>query len=301
MADSTIRIVTHNGGFHADDVFGVAALALLLEKENIEVIRSRDQNVVDSGEYVLDVGFVYDSEKNRFDHHQEGGAGERGDGVPYASFGLIWKKYGAEIAGSPELASAIEERLVKPVDAYDNGYPLFSLTHEPVSPFLIQDVIGAFEPLERSDSSLYESFLVAVAFAKDVLLKLMDQERHNLSVVAEIQKIYTASPDKRLILFPEGFIEDRVFMAGTLGQFSDTCLFVRQHENKTWQTVSVTNPPLFYNNRFLLPENWAGKSDDALASVTGVPDAFFCHNKRFMVVAKTKEGAIRLAQIALAG
>lgn len=36
-----IKVVTHSGGFHADDVFGVAALSLLLGKENIEVVRTQ--------------------------------------------------------------------------------------------------------------------------------------------------------------------------------------------------------------------------------------------------------------------
>jgi uncharacterized UPF0160 family protein len=36
------------------------------------------------------------------------------------------------------------------------------------------------------------------------------------------------------------------------------------------------------------------------ATVNGVPDAVFCHNHRFVAAAKSKEGAIRLAQIAVA-
>jgi len=36
-----------------------------------------------------------------------------------------------------------------------------------------------------------------------------------------------------------------------------------------------------------------------LAKVTGVPDATFCHNGRFLAVAKSKEGALKLAEIAL--
>ena len=38
-----IIIATHSGSFHADDLFAVATLSLLLGKENIEVIRTRDE------------------------------------------------------------------------------------------------------------------------------------------------------------------------------------------------------------------------------------------------------------------
>ena len=48
-----------------------------------------------------------------------------------------------------------------------------------------------------------------------------------------------------------------------------------------------------------LPESWAGKTDEKLAEITGVKDSVFCHTKRFMCVAKSKEGAIELAKIAI--
>ena len=51
--------------------------------------------------------------------------------------------------------------------------------------------------------------------------------------------------------------------------------------------------------RLKFPESWAGLRDEELQKVTGVPDAIFCHNGLFMVVALSKEGAIRLAEKAL--
>src|SRR3989338_2593163 len=91
-----ICIVTHNGKCHADDVFAVAALMLLHEQRNLayEIIRSREPSVWESGDYVIDVGGIYDASRNRFDHHQEGRAGARDDGIFYSSFGLVWKSYG---------------------------------------------------------------------------------------------------------------------------------------------------------------------------------------------------------------
>ena len=54
-------------------------------------------------------------------------------------------------------------------------------------------------------------------------------------------------------------------------------------------------------NRRDLPEGWAGLRDKELARVTGVSDAVFAHRNRFMAVAKSKEGAIALAKLALGG
>ncbi|WP_334169494.1 MYG1 family protein, partial [Timonella senegalensis] len=61
-------IATHNGKFHADDVFGVALLKQLYP--DAQVVRSRDPKVLDQADIVLDVGGVYDVEARRFDHHQ---------------------------------------------------------------------------------------------------------------------------------------------------------------------------------------------------------------------------------------
>jgi uncharacterized UPF0160 family protein len=48
-----------------------------------------------------------------------------------------------------------------------------------------------------------------------------------------------------------------------------------------------------------LPEAWAGLRDDMLAAVTGVQDAGFCHNGRFIAAAKSYQGIRTMASLAL--
>lgn len=55
-------LVTHDGTFHADDIFACATLSLYL-KNNIKIIRTRDPKIIEKGDYVFDVGGVYDPEK----------------------------------------------------------------------------------------------------------------------------------------------------------------------------------------------------------------------------------------------
>ncbi len=54
-----------------------------------------------------------------------------------------------------------------------------------------------------------------------------------------------------------------------------------------------------FENRRDLPAAWAGLENADLAQVTGVDDALFCHSKRFLAVARSREGAERLAALAL--
>ena len=52
-------------------------------------------------------------------------------------------------------------------------------------------------------------------------------------------------------------------------------------------------------NRRDLPESWAGLEGGRLVAETGVADALFCHAKRFLVVARTREAIEQLARLAL--
>ena len=59
-------IVVHSGNFHPDDIFAVAVLRIVLEdKYKIKIIRTRDEEIINKADYVVDVGMVYDKEKNR--------------------------------------------------------------------------------------------------------------------------------------------------------------------------------------------------------------------------------------------
>lgn len=295
------RIVTHSGGFHADDVFGVATLTLLLGKENIEVLRSREPHIIASGEYVLDVGEVYDPDTNRFDHHQQGGAGEHDSGIPYASFGLVWKKFGEKVCGSPLVARVLETELIEPIDGYDNGAVSFGSNHSSkLQPVIIQDIVASFGPARGEELSNDEGFFRAVDFAVGFLTRKI-LFAHEGEVSARIvQKAYDDAADKRLIIVDVEPSISRGLIADVLDDYPETLYFVKRHDDGNWQALCVPFPEDFFRQRKPFPQAWAGLSGDALIAVTGVPDAIFCHNKRFMVVATSKESAIKLAEVALA-
>jgi uncharacterized UPF0160 family protein len=114
-----IKVISHGSGFHTDDIFAVATILLVLgEKDDVSVIRTRDMEIIKTGDYVVDVGGVHDESTNRFDHHQFGGAGKRENGIPYASFGLVWNKFGKDLVGSEDGANRIDKIIEN--KEYDN-------------------------------------------------------------------------------------------------------------------------------------------------------------------------------------
>src|SRR3989338_4371737 len=207
MKNSKKILVTHNGSFHADDVFACAALTLMLEQkgENYEIIRTRDEDLINKADFVFDVGGVYDEEENRFDHHQPGGAGGRGNGIEFSSFGLIWKKFGEKLCGSREVAELLDKKLVQPIDAWDNGFDLVENKHE-VSPYCLQHIFFAMEPTWReNDLNKDEIFLKCVEIARTILSREIIQAQDTVLAEKSLFSIYKNSEDKRIIVLDQNY------------------------------------------------------------------------------------------------
>lgn len=285
-------LITHDGKFHADDVFAVAAL-LLVEKDT-QVIRTRDVRAILGGDIIVDVGGVYDEQKGRFDHHQIGGAGKRENGVPYAAFGLIWKKFGEKLCGSALVARRVEETLVIPIDANDNGIDLSAQKFAHSSPYEISDAIRSFNSTwQEKEILLNKHFTETVAFAKRIIEREIKRSEAAVISQKEVESSYREASDKRIIVLNEDYS-----WKDALARFREP-LFVVHPQNGTWRLYAVRDNPHLFANRKDLPHAWAGLRDAELAKVTGVPDAIFAHRNRFMAVARSKEGAIALAQRAL--
>ena len=54
-----------------------------------------------------------------------------------------------------------------------------------------------------------------------------------------------------------------------------------------------------FETRKNLPEAWGGLKDEEFVKVSEISDAVFCHRALFMAVAKSREGAVKLAEMAL--
>lgn len=285
-------ILTHDGKFHADDCFAVAAL-LLLEKD-ATVVRTRDEALFATADFVVDVGGEYDAARNRFDHHQKGGAGARNNTVPFAAFGLVWKKFGAEISGSEEAAASLDARLVAPIDAHDNGVTLVSPRFDGVPPYEISDAIKAFTPTSEEEQNLDARCADAAAFAKRILEREIARAHARIKGERAVIAAYETASDKRLVI-----LERDYSWKETLAKFPEP-LFVVHPQDGKWRLACVRDNPSVFKNRKDLPAGWAGLRDEELAKVSGVADAIFCHRNRFTAAAKSKEGALALAALALA-
>jgi len=284
-------LVTHDSTFHADDLFSTATLSIL-NNGNIKVFRTRDPEIMKKGDYVYDVGGIYDPSINHFDHHQKGGAGLRLNGIPYASFGLVWKTYGEKICGSKEVANMIDEKLVQSIDANDNGINLFDVKGD-VSPYTIQDLLFCYRPSWKEEQDYDKAFMELVPIAVKIISREIIKTKDTLEANSIVNNAYEKAENKRIVIL------DGHYPWGEILYQHKEVIYVVSVKSGLWRVEAVRKEKYGFETRKPFPESWAGKRDDDLAEITGVKDATFCHNGRFLAVAKSKEGAIELAQKAL--
>lgn len=289
------KVVTHNGTFHADDVFAIATLSLTFAHE-MEVCRSRDAVTIATADMAVDVGGVYDEEKDKFDHHQVKGAGKRKNGIPYASFGLVWKKYGLTLCGNQKIVDEIDKELVEPIDAGDNGIEISRITKHQTYPFTVSSMIHAFNSTwKEEDRDSDQVFIECVGIAKKIIERMIIRARDKFDAKNIVETVYAKTKDKRIIILDDNYPAREVLSAYPEPLF---VVRLRKPDNK-WGVESVKVDPKGFKNRKDLPKQWAGKTGEELQKISGVKDAVMCHRNLFLAIADSKEGAIELAKKAL--
>lgn len=287
-------VATHNSNFHADDAFAVATLSLIFP--DVKVIRTRDEETIKNADVAVDVGGIYDPTKLRFDHHQTGGAGIHENGIPYASFGLVWKEYGEKLSGSKEVAEVIEKKLVCYVDALDNGVNVSTNIYEDIRPYTISDYLYSYWIDGDVDKEHVDQIFHRVSsMAKDLIIREIDKAKRIFEETKLVEDIYNESLDKRMIVLEKNLAWGKVFE----DKPEALVVIYPNKEVNTWSAKMIRVNSHSFETRISFPKAWAGLTGENLVKVSGVSDAVFCHNARFLTVAQSKEGAIKLAQIAL--
>lgn len=301
-------LAVHDGGHHPDDVFGAAMLRGVFG--DFDIARTRDPQAVERAWAAVDVGGVDDAAALRFDHHQKGFARKRGNGVPYASAGLVWSRFGAEFAqkvlgrersgAAQAVAEAVDRDLVAHIDAEDSGYAVPAQGRCGISAAL-----DALNPtwLETSGlDSRGRAALHAQRFeeAVDLALGMLARACESAAAEAMAAGLVDGAPrffgGRLMVLDRPGLPWQK------LATERDPDLLLAAYPDSggaQWQLGVVPKKAGSFEARMDLPLAWAGLRSEGLAAVCGVPDAVFCHNGRFVCGAVSKQGAVEMARLAL--
>ncbi|MFN3791066.1 MYG1 family protein [Massilia sp.] len=307
-------IVTHNGKFHADDAWAVAVLHILFP--DAEIVRTRESAIIEAADFVVDVGGIWDPAAGRFDHHQKGFDGARASGVPYASAGLVWREYGARCVAhlaeqhtghrledetAQQMAHAIDADIVQYLDLSDVG----AAKNAPGG-YGMSAVVSGFNPNwmdeqrlgygAQADAYRLAQFRKAMDFLTEVIVNAVKYRVGAILALAQVRQAQVLENGRLLFLRNAALPWSSV-----VRKEMPKVLFVLSHSLSEDRYMLHTVPATVdtFDARADLPESWAGLRDADLAAVTGVPDAKFCHNGRFIAAAKSYEGAYAMALQAL--
>lgn len=297
------HLVTHSGGFHADELLSSVILTRLFPQA--ELLRSRDKQWIAPAttKIVYDVGGGYNAEAQIFDHHQRPSP-LRDDDQPYSSFGLIWAHYGAAyLAGMgvpvddvEAIHATFDAKFVLPIDLLDNGAMDPSVAG-PLSILTLPALLGSLKPVfddmspTADDDAFFRALPIARSFVEALIGNLAAKARAQSIVVDAIAK---AGPSAILEL-PMGM----PYRSALEKAEADHILFVVNPRGEDWAIGGIKLSNDTFEQRADLPAAWAGLTDDALEQACGVKGAKFCHNARFIAVATTRDAILEMAEIAV--
>jgi len=272
---------THDGTFHADEVTACALLLLFDLIDRDKIFRTRDLNLLNTCEFVCDVGGVYDPQQKLFDHHQVEYQG------PMSSAGMVLLYLKSSGVLNQKEYDLFNLTLIMGVDAHDNG-------KDPQISGLCtySNVISSFTPVpqdvppEIQDKAFFE----ALNFAYGYLSRLWNKYKYTQSCRQLVSE--SMQENKDCLMFDTSIPWLEIFFE--LDGIHHPAKFVIMPSGEHWKLRGI--PPSYDDKmkvRHPLPKEWAGLLDDDLKKVCQIPGAIFCHKGRFISVWETREDAIK--------
>jgi len=319
---TTTTIATHSGSFHADDVFGVGILMGVFPSHTL--LRTRNQALIDAADFVVDVGGTWDAATGRFDHHQRGFNGARParqrdgqtvPGVGYASAGLVWAAHGSAYIQAwasgkgqsldeqavADVVRSIDHSLVQYLDIVDTGqgdvspgiFGLSSLVAQLNTHWMDEQGLDATARAQLQELRFREAITITRTFLDHAISKKVAQIRA-MDTVRNAPRLLGG----RVLHLEEGGMP---WTHVVLHEMPDVVFVIYpDSDGDQYQVKTVPVEAGSFTARRDLPKSWAGLRDQELAAVTGVEDSVFCHLNLFIGGARSLEGAVKLAELALA-
>ncbi|KAK2379140.1 MYG1 exonuclease [Trifolium repens] len=320
------RVGTHNGSFHCDEALGCFMIRLTRKFFNAQIVRTRDPQVLEGLDAVLDVGGVYDPARDRYDHHQKGFEEVFGHGfsTKLSSAGLVYKHFGKEIIANELKVDeehqdvsyvylAVYRSFMEAIDAVDNGINQYDTDQPPkyVNNTHLSSRVGRFnldwtDP-DQSSEKENEAFHRAMALAGS---EFLDSVRFHVNSWLPARSIVMETVAARQTVDPSGeilvlkkFCPWKLHLFELEGELKIDppikYVLYQDERSKQWRVQAVSVSPDRFESRKALPSQWRGLRDDVLSNEAGIPGCVFVHMSGFIGGNQTFEGALAMAKAAL--
>ena len=140
-------------------------------------------------------------------------------------------------------------------------------------------------------------FAEAVEFAGKALEKILASAISKVKAQKIVHQAVAESGDSPIVVLPQ-FVPWQEYLLSS--DITGQKLFVVFESFGTYMVQTVPISPESFKDRKSLPEAWAGLRGEAFVVAIGVADGGFCHPGRFICGSKSLEGAMHLAELAVA-
>ncbi|XP_034389796.1 UPF0160 protein MYG1, mitochondrial [Cyclopterus lumpus] len=320
---SAIKIGTHNGTFHCDEVLACFFLQQLPEYKDAKIIRTRDPTKLAECDILVDVGGEFDPKRHRYDHHQRTFAEtfhslcpEKPWVTKLSSAGLVYLHFGRQLLvqltqlkeGDRQLEGLFDklyENFVEEVDAVDNGISQCDGEARYSVSTTLSTRVGHLNPRWNSKSQdTEEGFRKAMKIVGEEFLDRLEYYQSAWlparAVVEEAVKgRHQVDPSGELVLFSQGgcpWKEHLFSLEKELKVESPIKFVLYPDQNGQWRVQCVPAGLNTFQNRLSLLEEWRGVRDEALSELSGIKGCIFVHAGGFIGGNKNQEGALEMAR-----
>lgn len=294
-----MRLVTHNGRFHYDEVLSTSMLLKIYP--DAEVVRTRDPAGIEEGDVVYDVGSVFDPETRRFDHHQstffETFSPEHN--IKLSSSGLVFKYFHRDLLSvyGIDPTSRIYDVVVEKAycefflyaDAIDNGYDICC----EIRPRSIADMVGLFNPEECTSGEEDRRF-------HDVLEIVSRDLENYMKRLRTWADSYEAMEEKVVITDSPILVLDRHYSTSLVleveSKHGKDFKFMVFPSGGLYKVIAIPRSKGTFETKNPLKKEWRGLRDEELSSVSGIEGCVFVHSSGFMGINRTFENAMRMCE-----
>ncbi|XP_074591901.1 uncharacterized protein LOC141847730 [Curcuma longa] len=320
------RVGTHNGSFHCDEALGCFLIRLTDKFSSADIVRTRDPQLLETLDAVLDVGGVYDPSQDHYDHHQKGFGEIFGYGfnTKLSSAGLVYKHYGKEIIAKElqldvghenvqRLYLAVYKSFIEAIDAVDNGINEYDTDQPPkyVNNTHLSSRVGRLnldwmDPDQSSDKE-NEAFQQAMMLAGGEFLDCLRFHARSWiparSIVAEcIASRGNVDPSGEIMVL-DRFCpwKHHLFELEEELKIEPLIKYVLYQDERSghWRVQTVAVSPYKFESRKQLPSAWRGLRDQELSDKSGIPGCVFVHINGFIGGNQTYDGALAMAKTAV--
>jgi len=265
-----LKIITHDGTFHSDEIFAIGLLMAFEQKEGqeIQIVRSRDDRFLNEHQiiadiFILDIGGDYNEDLRNFDHHQDDDYFQ-----DRAAVRLVYDYLLTSQKMDANIANHLWENLIKLINQWDLGkeQKFVNYYHRPL-PSLISSYNRTTEDLSEEN----------IQFEKAL--------RFGLEIIQNEIFSYQQYQDAKRTFLQHRNINSHTVLFETFNPKHSS--FLKQYRNIRFYIYPYKG-------------NWAvgavNSKKHPLPNCAYCEHLVFSHKNHFLTVFDTKEAAIRFME-----